>query len=67
METSEEILKERERIKALILKQKEAVEVLCSRKAHRRHSLAKAKILRLFDNALFWLYHPDYVRIKDRI
>ena len=63
----DKVLIERERIKAVIKRKKEEIEKICEGKKRYRRNIPRYKILRLFDDVIFWIDNPDYIRVKDRV
>ena len=65
--TSEEILKDRERIKDIISRKTEATIKYREEHIKHRDRINRSDFQRLADDIIFLIDNPDYVRIKDRI
>ena len=58
----EEVLKERERIKRIVEDKKTSVNMICDYRKNKkaRHSIAKSRVLRILDNIIYRIEHPEH-------
>jgi len=62
---TDSILKqERERIKAIIQRKIEGIEIICSEHKTKRgkRSFSRTRAKEMFEDVIFWIDNPDYVR-----